>query len=142
VSHCYLPQIAAVGDVDTILMTFRFASGCMATIDLSRKSTYGYDQRVEVFGDNGMVQVENKPTTSCVVSDRNGVHNDNIMYSFPQRFEEAYYLELDHFVSVVADGATPRVSHIDCRNAFIIAEAAKRSADSHSPIKLDFSITE
>jgi len=140
IAHCYLPQIAELGDVDTILMSFRFASGKIATIDLSRSSTYGYDQRIEVYGDSGMVQVENKPTTSCVISNDTGVINDNVMYSFPQRFEEAYYLELDHFVQVALDGATPRVNHEDCRSAYIIADCAKRSADTKQPVKIDYNI--
>jgi myo-inositol 2-dehydrogenase/D-chiro-inositol 1-dehydrogenase len=140
-THCYLPQIKELGDVDTILILLKFASGAMATIDLSRKSVYGYDQRVEIFGDKGMVQVENKPTTSVVISNENGQLHDNIMFSFPQRFEEAYFLELSHFVEVVLDKVPMRVTHTDCRNVYIIAETAKKSAELNQAIPLDYSQT-
>jgi len=139
-THCYLPHIKELGDVDTIIMLLKFKSGCMGTIDLSRKSVYGYDQRVEVFGEKGMVQVENKPATSCVISNAEGVIHDKVMYSFPQRFEEAYYLEFDHFISYVLDSVPPRITHTDCRNAFIIAEAAMKSAATGVPVTIDYSI--
>ena len=42
------PEIQSVGDVDTIIITLKFPSGTLAVLDLSRHSSYGYDQRVEV----------------------------------------------------------------------------------------------
>ena len=42
------PEIAAMNDVDTIAIVLKFPSGTLATIDLSRHSSYGYDQRLEV----------------------------------------------------------------------------------------------
>ncbi len=40
--------IRSLGDVDTIAIILKFPSGVLATIELSRHSTYGYDQRLEV----------------------------------------------------------------------------------------------
>ncbi|MDZ4769840.1 MAG: inositol 2-dehydrogenase, partial [Chloroflexota bacterium] len=45
--------IGEAGDIDTAVITLRFASGAIGTIDNSRKAVYGYDQRVEVFGSAG-----------------------------------------------------------------------------------------
>ena len=42
------PEIGALGDVDTVAIVLKFASGVLASIDLSRHSQYGYDQRLEV----------------------------------------------------------------------------------------------
>ncbi len=42
------PEIKAIGDVDTIAIVLKFPSGVIASIDLSRHSQYGYDQRLEV----------------------------------------------------------------------------------------------
>lgn len=42
------PEIGALGDVDTVAIVLKFPSGIIASIDLSRHSTYGYDQRLEV----------------------------------------------------------------------------------------------
>jgi myo-inositol 2-dehydrogenase / D-chiro-inositol 1-dehydrogenase len=58
------PAIGEAGDVDTAVITLRFANGAIGTIDNSRKAVYGYDQRVEVFGSGGMLQaLNNTPTT-------------------------------------------------------------------------------
>lgn len=42
------PEIAEAGDVDTCIITLRFANGALGVIDNSRQAVYGYDQRVEV----------------------------------------------------------------------------------------------
>ena len=42
------PEIRAIGDMDTIAITLKFPSGVLATTDLSRHASYGYDMRVEV----------------------------------------------------------------------------------------------
>jgi len=137
-AHCFNQEIATLKDIDTIVINFKFASGTVANIDLSRKSVYGYDQRVEVFGDKGMVQVENKPTTTVVLSSSQGELRDNIQYSFPQRFAEAYYIEFEHFIDILTKGAQPKVSHLDVRNAFIICEAVIHSYSSGQKVVVDY----
>jgi myo-inositol 2-dehydrogenase / D-chiro-inositol 1-dehydrogenase len=44
------PAFADIGDYDTVAVTLTHANGCLTTIDGSRRSVYGYDQRVEAFG--------------------------------------------------------------------------------------------
>lgn len=44
------PAIGEAGDIDTSLAMLTFENGVVVTVDNSRKATYGYDQRVEVFG--------------------------------------------------------------------------------------------
>lgn len=41
-------DIQDLDDVDTIAIVMKFPSGVLATIDLCRHSSYGYDQRLEV----------------------------------------------------------------------------------------------
>ena len=48
---------------------FRFA-GTIGVVDISRFASYGYDQRLEVFGPGGMLQVANdNPNTSIRYTD-------------------------------------------------------------------------
>jgi predicted dehydrogenase len=42
------PEIADIGDFDTVIITLKFPSGTLGIIDISRLSSHGYDQRVEV----------------------------------------------------------------------------------------------
>ena len=43
------PEIASIGDVDTIAITLKFPSGVLALMDLNRHANYGYDMRLEVY---------------------------------------------------------------------------------------------
>ena len=43
-------ELAAVSDIDSAMITLRFASGALATIDACRNCRYGYDIRAEIRG--------------------------------------------------------------------------------------------
>ena len=55
------PSFAEAGDIDTALVTLVHEDGCLTAIDNSRRAAYGYDQRVEVLGSEGMAASENPP---------------------------------------------------------------------------------
>ena len=54
VAHTHNPEIGKMDDADTVIVTMKSSSGLLATVDTSRISAYGYDQRIEVFGEKGM----------------------------------------------------------------------------------------
>jgi len=55
-ASCLVDQsIAAAGDVDTAVVTLRTAGGKLCQISNSRRATYGYDQRIEAHGANGLI---------------------------------------------------------------------------------------
>jgi len=47
-AHAHSQTISDIQDVDTIVITMKFPSGAISISDISRHSTYGYDQRIEV----------------------------------------------------------------------------------------------
>ncbi|KYQ50506.1 putative oxidoreductase yrbE [Trachymyrmex zeteki] len=59
-AHANIPEIKAIGDFDTVAVNLHFPSGTVGMIDLSRNSSYGYDQRLEAFGPKGMLQADNE----------------------------------------------------------------------------------
>ena len=63
---------AEAGDVDTALVTLVHESGCLTAIDNSRQAVYGFDQRVEVFGSDGMAASENPLAHTAVVRTARG----------------------------------------------------------------------
>ena len=83
-AHCYNSQIAAMDDVDTVIVSMKFASGLLAVVDSSRTAAYGYDQRVEVFGESGMAQAHNQLESTVVVADAKGHLHPPSQWSFPQ----------------------------------------------------------
>jgi len=137
-ANAFNQDIKALNDFDTVLISLKFPSGAIASIDLSRKAAYGYDQRIEVLGDKGMVQSMNRQPTTTIVSNDQGIHSDAYCYSFPQRYEHAYAIEMDHFADVLDGKSQPRLSHDDCRKVSIIADAAEHSVRTGQKVQIKY----
>jgi myo-inositol 2-dehydrogenase/D-chiro-inositol 1-dehydrogenase len=131
------PAIGQAGDIDTAVVTLRFANGVIGTIDNSRQAVYGYDQRVEVFGSGGMVRAENETADRTFLSDAAGVHAALPLYFFVERYAEAYIAEMEAFVKAVQQDTPPPVSGPDGRAPVVIAYAAARSLHEGRPVRLD-----
>jgi myo-inositol 2-dehydrogenase/D-chiro-inositol 1-dehydrogenase len=67
------PEIAALGEFDTAMITLKTASGALGHINNSWRAIYGYDQRVEVFGSRGMLRAENRPDVHFIEAVESGV---------------------------------------------------------------------
>lgn len=130
------PELKNANVMDKAAVWLHFPSGIVSFIDLSRGSSYGYDQRIEVFGQNGMLQVANQPSTSMIASTETGVQHDVYVHSFPQRFSTAYGNEVEHFVDIIQNNQPPLVTKEQAVMSTIIAEAARLSAESHRPVRL------
>jgi myo-inositol 2-dehydrogenase / D-chiro-inositol 1-dehydrogenase len=130
------PAIGEAGDVDTAVTSLRFADGAIATIDNSRSAVYGYDQRVEVFGSEGMLRTDNAYASSAVVSDARSVHRDLPLNFFMERYVASYLAEMSAFVDCVLDDTPPPVTGADGRAAAVLALAAARSARTNQPVPL------
>jgi len=130
------PGIGKAGDVDTALVTLKFANGAIGVIDNSRKAVYGYDQRVEVFGSKGSAEAANDTPSTVKLSTEAGVIGDKPLYFFLERYKEAFVAEEKAFVAAVAEGEPVPVSGEDGLQDLIVALAAKKSLAEHRPVKI------
>ena len=128
------PAIGAAGDIDTAIVTLRFAGGAMGAIDNSRRAVYGYDQRVEVLGSTGMVANANHAADTVSHADAQGVHESLPLNFFMQRYAAAYEAEIRAFVECVAKGSEVPVGGVDAREATVIAYAALRSSQERRAV--------
>ncbi len=135
--HRVAPSFAAAGDVDTALITLVHADGCLTAIDNSRRAAYGYDQRVEVFGAEGMAASENPLAHSGVVMTADGVHAPALPAFFLERYVPSYLAEWDAFVGAVQRGEPPPVSTADARAPLVIGLAALRSLREDRPVRVE-----
>ena len=130
------PEIGAAGDVDTAVITLTYADGRIAVIRNSRRAVYGYDQRVELLGSEGLLQAENMLENTVRKSTVAGVSGAKPTYFFLERYMPAYAAEWDAFVKSVTSGQTPPVTLEDGVAALAVAEAATQSAKSGLTVAL------
>ncbi|HET6414377.1 MAG TPA: inositol 2-dehydrogenase [Anaeromyxobacter sp.] len=130
------PAIGQAGDVDTAAVTLTFANGAIGVIDNSRRATYGYDQRIEVFGSKGCATCSNDTPSSVMVSNEEGVRGEKPLYFFLERYKQAFIDEMKEFVAaLVHDRPTP-VGGLDGLKPVLIGLAAKRSLAEHRPVRV------
>ncbi len=132
--HAYDPEIAAMQDFDTVLVTLQYDDGLMVSIDTSRIAAYGYDQRLELFGENGMAIAENVRNTSVQIHNAQGLHQSPINYSFPTRYQAAYKLEMEAFFDGIRHRILNNVSLKECLLGHLIADAGYLSATENRVI--------
>lgn len=130
------PAIGAAGDVDTAVVTLTYADGRIAVIKNSRRAVYGYDQRVELLGSQGLLQAQNMLENTVVKSTTAGVTGAKPTYFFLERYMPAYAAEWAAFVTAVNAGTALPVTLDDGVAALAMAEAATQSARTGAPVTL------
>ncbi|MCT4618225.1 MAG: inositol 2-dehydrogenase [Marinisporobacter sp.] len=130
------PAIGEAGDVDTAVINLKFADGTIVVIDNSRKAAYGYDQRVEVFGSKGKVEVANDTPSTAILSTEEGVFSDKPKYFFLERYMDSFVDEMKQFMDAVLNDKDVPVTGIDGLKPVLIGLAAKESVKTGAPVKL------
>ena len=120
-------SIGEAGDIDTAIVIMETKSGKVAQISNSRRASYGYDQRVEAHGEKGMIHAGNVRETTLEMAGSEGFRRDKILNFFLDRYDAAYKIELDAFISAVKSGGKPRPDGEDGLKANILADAAYQS---------------
>ncbi|MEO1265166.1 MAG: inositol 2-dehydrogenase [Pseudomonadota bacterium] len=126
------------GDIDTAMVILRTADGRQCHINNCRKAAYGYDQRVEAHGANGMLISGNQRPTALEkhTGDATGIA-DPYQAFFIERYKASFAAELASFVSAVRSGGTPEVSFADGERALVLAECAIRSMAEKRTVRVD-----
>jgi myo-inositol 2-dehydrogenase/D-chiro-inositol 1-dehydrogenase len=129
------PAIGEAGDVDTARILLRTASGKLCMISNSRRSGYGYDQRIEAFGSGGMARAGNVLESTVETWTEAGAAADRLQNFFLDRYAAAYRREMSHFAEVLA-GAAPSVGLNEGLAALALAEAAGESVRTGMPVRI------
>lgn len=129
------PAIGEAGDVDSAMVILKTESGKICHINNSRRAIYGYDQRIEVFGAEGMVQAGNHKPSEVIVSSRDGVSKDLPEHFFLERYRAAYKIELQSFIDTLVEGKPLETTIEDGINALELADACVRSMETGVAVK-------
>ncbi len=131
------PEIGALGDIDSAMITMRAASGTLIHISNSRRAVYGYDQRIEAFGDQGMLQAGNQRATSLSFWGKDGTAQEDIVLDFfIERYKSAYVAEIDHFVDCTEKRQVPLAGFKEGLEALRLADAAYESLRTGQTVNL------
>jgi myo-inositol 2-dehydrogenase / D-chiro-inositol 1-dehydrogenase len=128
------PAIGAAGDVDTARTLLRTETGRLCVISNTRRSGYGYDQRIEAFGSAGTVRADNVLMSTVSTCTERGLASDALQNFFLERYAEAYRREMRHFVDILRDGETPLAGYRDGVASLVLAEAAALSVKRNAPV--------
>ena len=130
------PGLNDFGDLDTTIITLKFANGAIGAIDNSRQAVYGYDQRLEVFCTEGTAQADNETETTIRKGNRDGFLAAKLPYFFMQRYAPCYIEEVRTFIECVRDDRPTPVTGRDGRMAVVIGHAAWKSFHEQRPVKI------
>ena len=98
---------------------------------------YGYDQRLEVFGSEGMVHVTNNTPDNHTYYNKLGSHGSNPLNFFMDRYTESYVLEIEEFINTVINNSEIPASGEDGLMSVAVGLAAKKSVAENRPVKLN-----
>ena len=130
------PKIGEAGDIDTAVITLKLANGATAVIDNCRQAVYGYDQRAEVFGTKGAIEISNDTKSTAKFSGEAGIVGEKPLYFFLERYMAAYADEVKSFVEAIVENKDVEVNANDGLQPVLIGLAAKKSVETGKPVAI------
>ncbi|HGH5397502.1 TPA: inositol 2-dehydrogenase [Raoultella planticola] len=130
-------DVQAAGDIDTSSVTLQTASGKIVVINNSRRSGYGYDQRIEAHGQKGSLQVRNPAATALVKLTEQGVESQKPFYTDFDRYKEAFCEQWQGFVQALKHHQPVPINAQDGLKALLLAKAAQESLRTQRVVRID-----
>lgn len=128
-----------INDYELASCILNSKSGVQCIITNSRHCSFGYDQRVELFGSKGMLISGNKNLNETeVYTKSNTAQKKPLQYFFIERYKEAYKMQLNDLSKFIKKNVNPLSTFEDGRRALILAIAAKQSLKTKKQIKIKF----
>ncbi len=119
---------------DNAVVSLRFENGTIGTIDGTCPCGYGYDARVELLCEKGVLFIGNTAEKGLTEVRIDGKVEERAVRSWRDLFKSAYLDEMKHFISSVKENSTPRVTGMDGLKAVQAVVAANRSILSGTPV--------
>jgi len=121
----------SIDDHDTATVLAVTKSGIQCCVQIYRHAVYGYDQRVEVIGDKGMIMIGNeRPNQIERWTATRTAAKEPLLNFFIERYEGAYRRQMDAFVEYAQNGTGEGPGFEEGVRALMIADAAYRAAAS------------
>ena len=120
-----------VNDLELATVVMKTKKGVQCIITNSRHCSFGYDQRIELFGNKGMIISDNQRDLETVIYSKNSTNNKSTFKNFfIERYSDAYKIQLDDLAKLCKKNTKPLASFEDGRMSLILAETAYKSLKS------------
>ena len=127
------PKLKKIGDIDTATITLELENDIMCSIQNCRQTHYGYDQRIEIFGSEGALFVDNNHENLCYLFTDKETTRSRLKNSFIERYKKSFISELNHFFECIHSGQKPIVGPRDILSAVQVAIAGQKSLEKNQP---------
>ena len=128
-----------IKDYELASCLLKSKQGVQCIITNSRHCSFGYDQRVELFGSKGMLISGNKRENETEIFTKNNTSQRKpLLNFFIDRYVDAYRLQLDELALYSRTKKLPISSFEDGRRALILANAAYESLKSGKVVDINF----
>ena len=132
-------KLKKINDLDLATVVMKTKKGVQCIITNSRHCSFGYDQRIELFGSKGMIISDNQRDLETVLYSKNSTDNKTQLKNFfIERYSEAYKIQLNDLVNICKKNSKPLANFDDGRKSLILAEIAKKSLNSKKFEKVIF----
>ncbi len=123
---------------DNVLVNIHLESGGLGMISGICPCGYGYDARVEIYGEKGIMQIGELQGQAVVVcTDRDHGLITPIYRTWPERFAWGYVNEMEHFIQSIQYETAPKVGGKEGRWAVAGVLAGTRSFLEKRPVYLN-----
>jgi|TARA_B100000131_G_scaffold59356_1_gene54817 myo-inositol 2-dehydrogenase/D-chiro-inositol 1-dehydrogenase len=126
-----------INDYELATTILKSKKGVQCIITNSRHCSFGYDQRVELFGNKGMLVSDNKRNDEINYFSKSSTNSKSpLLHFFIERYSEAFKLQLFDLAKFCRKNIKPRAVFEDGRKSIILAEGAMNSIKSKKFEKL------
>ncbi|XP_048871969.1 myo-inositol 2-dehydrogenase-like isoform X2 [Brienomyrus brachyistius] len=131
--HAFCAELASLNDADAVSVSMKFPSGAIASLDVSQHCNKSCDQRLEVYGSEGSLQMENRNPLG--ISDHSRSPGP-CPQSAADRFRDAHGELLRHFLRTLRGREAPFFSKEQYLWTVQVAAAAEQSWKNGSAVDL------
>ena len=132
-------KLKKINDLELATVVMKTKKGVQCVITNSRHCSFGYDQRIELFGSKGMMISDNQRDLETVLYSKNSTDNKTQLKNFfIERYSEAYKIQLNDLVEICKKHSKPLTNFEDGRKSLILAEIANKSLKSKKFEKIIF----
>lgn len=125
-------------DTESGIAMLKFDNGKLGFLHVGRTAPHGYHTETEIVCTDAHLRIAGVPWKNRLAIFDNTGAVQPIIENFPQRFEEAYLLEMKEFIDCIRENRKPGITVYDGTKATVVAYAITESFRTGKPVKVEY----